>query len=81
MKLRAALESHRQACRQRLAVLRDEQYRYVQNLYGKTHAAQMASEMAAEASQCDMRERELAQALQQALQECRALQGCAGMGP
>lgn len=77
---RSAIESHRQACRQRLAVLRDEQYRYVQNLYGKTHAAQKASEMAAEASQCEMKERELGAALEQALQECRALQGCADMG-
>ena len=77
---RSAIESHRQACRQRLAVLRDEQYRYVQNLYGKTHAAQKASEMAAEASQCEMKERELGAALERALQECRALQGCADMG-
>lgn len=77
---RAAIEAHRQACQQRLAVLRDEQYRYVQNLYGKTHAAQMASEMAAEASQCEMKERELGAALERALQECRALQGCAGAG-
>lgn len=77
---RSAIESHRQACRQRLAVLRDEQYRYVQNLYGKTHAAQKASEMAAEASQCEMKERELGAALERALQECRALQGCAGAG-
>ena len=77
---RSAIESHRQACQQRLAVLRDEQYRYVQNLYGKTHAAQKASEMAAEASQCEMKERELVAAFERVLQECRALQGCAGMG-
>ena len=51
-----------------------EQYRYVQNLYGKTHAAQVASEMAAAAALCDTKDRELRDALAVVQQECAALE-------
>ncbi|MBO7411950.1 MAG: DUF4124 domain-containing protein [Ottowia sp.] len=72
-----AIARHRQDCEQRLEALKADQYRYEQNLYGKTHAAQRASEMAAEASSCDRRERELSENLEKLLGECRQLGGCA----
>jgi hypothetical protein len=65
---------HKYACDQKQQSLRDSQYSMRQNLYGKTHAAQMASEMAAAAALCDTRDRELAESLQQLRDECLALQ-------
>ena len=65
---------HRYECEQRQKYLRDNQYTQRQNLYGKTHAAQIASEMAAAAALCDTRDRELAESLQQLRDECAALQ-------
>ena len=74
---RRAVARHRQDCEQRQEALKADQYKYVQNLYGKTHAAQRAGEMAAEASSCDRRERELNENLEKLLSECRQLGGCA----
>lgn len=54
-----ALAAHKQACAQQQRNLSSDQYRYQQNLYGKTHAAQRASEMAAAAATCDTKDREL----------------------
>ena len=65
---------HRYDCEQRQKTLRDSQYSMRQNLYGKTHAAQIASEMAAAAALCDTRDRELAEKLQQLHAECVKLE-------
>lgn len=55
----ANLAAHKQACGQQQRDLAADQFRYRQNLYGKTHAAQRASEMAAAAAICDTKDREL----------------------
>lgn len=53
------LARHKAACAQEQRNLDAQQYRYVQNLYGKTHAAQIASEKAAAETRCANRQREL----------------------
>lgn len=63
-------EAHRSWCEAELRRLDDEQYRYVQNLYGKTHAAQIASEKAAASSRCDTRARELREQVISLEKEC-----------
>ncbi len=68
-----ALTSHRVACAQRQKELAASQYAYKQNLYGKTHAAQMASEMAAAAAMCDTKDRELQGKLDALGRECATL--------
>jgi len=70
----AALADHKQQCEQAQARMEAQQYRYVQNLYGKTHAAQVASEMAAAAALCVTKDRELRDALTVVQQECTALE-------
>lgn len=78
---RADMYGHRDQCQRTLARLRDEQYRYVQNLYGKTHASQIASEMASTSAQCDTKDRELTAFFQQVLNECRGMGGCQKIEP
>lgn len=73
---KAMLQQHRRGCEQKQASLSGSQYEYKQNLYGKIHAAQVASEMAASAAACDMKERELKSTLDSLLSECAALGGC-----
>jgi len=70
---RADLNQHRVNCRETQSRLQAQQYKYVQNLYGKTHAAQMASEMAAAAASCDTRDRELKEQLEAFEKEGEAL--------
>ena len=65
---------HRYQCTEQQKSLQERQYAYKQNLYGKTHAAQIASEMAAAAALCDTRDRELGESLQKLHDECVALQ-------
>ena len=65
---------HRYQCTEQQKSLQERQYAYKQNLYGKTHAAQIASEMAAAAALCDTRDRELGESLQKLHDECAALQ-------
>lgn len=72
---RASLDQHRYQCKETQARLEAQKYKYVQNLYGKTHAAQVSSEMAAAAAACDTRDRELKEQLEAVEQECAAL-GC-----
>lgn len=72
----AALDMHRRGCEQEQKDLASNQYRYMQNLYGKTHAAQMASEMAAASARCDTKDRELKEHLEALKSECAALSGC-----
>src|SRR6185369_677856 len=68
----ASLVKHRADCEQRQKELAASQYAYKQNLYGKTHAAQMASEMAAAAAKCDTKDRELKDFVDLAAKECCA---------
>lgn len=72
-----ARNSHRAGCAQRQKDLAAQQYAYQQNLYGKTHAAQIASEMAASAASCETRDRELKESLDALVNECTALR-CRG---
>lgn len=73
---KAATEQHRASCSEKQASLEASKYAYKQNLYGKTHAAQVASEMAAAAAACETRDRELKESLETLRKECDAL-GCA----
>ena len=70
-----AIERHRASCADKQSQLAASQYQYKQNLYGKTHAAQIASEMAAAASTCDTKDRELGERLSALRKECETL-GC-----
>ncbi|MBN9411360.1 MAG: DUF4124 domain-containing protein [Burkholderiales bacterium] len=70
---RTAISRHRAQCDADIRRLEQEKGRYVQNLYGKTHAAQMASEIATLTSRCDTRERELKEAHEQLVKECATL--------
>jgi hypothetical protein len=70
------LDTHRRACEQDQKDLAAGQYKFRQNLYGKTHAAQVASEMAAASARCETRDRELKEQLEALRSECAALGGC-----
>lgn len=72
----AAVQQNLSACAEEQESLKSGQYRYVQNLYGKTHAAQMAAEMAAAASRCETRDRELRDRVERLKAECQKLGGC-----
>jgi hypothetical protein len=73
---KGAVLDHRQSCAQEQKDLEASKARYVQNLYGKVNSAQMASEMAAAATRCDQKDRELV-ANEAALKaECTKLGGC-----
>jgi hypothetical protein len=61
--------NHQDSCKEKQARLRADQYKYQQNLYGKTHAAQMASEIAALATSCDQKDRELGENLEKLKKE------------
>jgi len=78
---RADVQNNRAACQRIQAELRADQYAYKQNMYGKTHAAQRASEMAATAAQCDTKDRELVSNFNTLMAECAGLGGCAGITP
>ncbi|MFV0678987.1 DUF4124 domain-containing protein [Ottowia sp.] len=78
---RSAMYAHRDACKKQIADLDAGQYKYRQNLYGKTHAAQVASEKAAVSAQCDTKDRELKTNFDALLAECRSLGGCASITP
>lgn len=72
----AAVQQNLSTCAAEQESLKNGQYRYVQNLYGKTHAAQMAAEMAAAASRCETRDRELRDRVERLKAECQKLGGC-----
>lgn len=67
------VSQHRLACAEKQKTLAADQYAYRQNLYGKTHAAQIASEMAAAAALCDTKDRELKDVVDTLLKECAVL--------
>lgn len=71
-----AVDRHRRACEQEQSDLAAGQYKFRQNLYGKTHATQVASEMAAASARCETRDRELREQLDALKSECAALGGC-----
>ena len=68
-----ALTGHRSGCERQQASLTSSQYAYQQNLYGKLHATQVAAEMAAAASKCDMKDRDLQEKLSVLTKECAEL--------
>lgn len=68
-----AVSAHRHACAEKQKTLAADQYAYRQNLYGKTHAAQIASEMAAAAALCDTKDRELRDVVETLTKECASL--------
>ena len=70
------MEQHRRSCEQEQKDLASGQFKYVQNLYGKTHAAQIASEMAAASTRCNTKDRELKEQLDALRSECTSLGGC-----
>lgn len=76
---RDAIFDHRDQCARKVERLEDDQYRYVQNMYGKTHAAQRASERAALSAQCDTENRALVADYEALLAECQELEGCVGV--
>ena len=71
-----AIRTHLQACRDEQARLEAAKHVYVQNLYGKTDAAQRASEQAAAAGRCDTKDRELRETAALLKRECTELGGC-----
>lgn len=71
-----AVRAHLQACQEQQARIAAGKFAYVQNLYGKTHAAQVAAEQAAAASQCDTKDRELREQAQRVRKQCVDLGGC-----
>lgn len=64
-----ALQRHQLRCTQQRAELERSQYAYRQNLYGKTHAAQMASEMVQLTLDCEREEKALLRTLRTLEQE------------
>lgn len=72
---KSATVQHRADCTAAQSKLDASKYAYKQNLYGKTHAAQVASEMAAAAAACETKDRELKENLDALSKECVAL-GC-----
>ena len=70
---RGAVNQHRASCADKQKQLEASQYAYKQNLFGKTHAAQMASEMAAAAATCDTKDRQLTERLNALRKECETL--------
>ena len=70
------IDQHRRTCEKEQATLKGGQFAYVQNLYGKTHAAQIASEMAAASARCDLKDRELKEQSEALKSECLNLGGC-----
>ncbi|MDO9148308.1 MAG: hypothetical protein Q7U52_11720 [Hydrogenophaga sp.] len=72
-----ALQRHQLRCTQQRAELERSQYAYRQNLYGKTHAAQMASEMVQLTLDCEREEKALLRTLRTLEQERSAAAGAA----
>lgn len=76
---RAAIAYNRDTCAAQEQRLRDEQHAYVQNLWGKTHSAEMAAEIAALQVRCDGIHRDLTAQYEQAVRSCHELGGCASV--
>lgn len=72
----AAIQSHIAACQKEQADIEARKYRYVQNLYGKTDAAQAAAEQSAAAARCDTKDRDLRANAERLRRECIELGGC-----
>lgn len=71
-----AIYAHTKACKEEQARLEQAKGYYVQNLYGKTDAAQRAAEQAAAAARCDTKDRELRERFAETKAECIKLGGC-----
>ena len=71
-----AVVDHLAACQKEQDRLERSKGQYVQNLYGKTDAAQKAAEQAAAASRCDTKDRDLRARAEALHAECKTLGGC-----
>lgn len=72
----AAVQNNLAACQRQQEEFEAMKYRYVQNLYGKTDAAQTAAEQAAAATRCELKDRELRATVERVKRECFDLGGC-----
>lgn len=72
----AAIHAHLQACKEEQERFEVSKRMYVQNLYGKTDAAQKASEQAAAAARCDTKDRDLRERAATLRAECQQIGGC-----
>jgi hypothetical protein len=72
----AAVERNLANCRIEQARIERDQFAYVQNLFGKTHAAQKAAELAASTARCDTQDRDLRAKADRLRDECKQLGGC-----
>lgn len=72
----SAIGRHLKACQDEQDSLQRSKGQYVQNLYGKTDAAQKAAEQAAAAGRCDVKDRDLRAQAQALKTECQKLGGC-----
>lgn len=72
------VDQNKAACEQQAASLERSKYTYVQNLYGKTHAAQISAELSELATKCDRKDRELRERLEKLRKECSSLGGSCG---
>ena len=70
------INQHRRNCEGEQTKLKVGQFAYVQNLYGKTHASQIASEMAAASARCNLKDRELKEQAETIKTECVKLGAC-----
>lgn len=71
-----AVRNHLAFCQEEHTRLERSKGAFVQNLYGKTDAAQKAAEQAALASRCDTKDRELRATAASLRAECQQLGGC-----
>lgn len=72
----SAIQVNINQCQEEQDRLERSKGQYVQNLYGKTDAAQKAAEQAAAAARCNTKDRELRERHALLLAECRKLGGC-----
>ncbi len=72
----SAIQVNINQCQEEQDRLERSKGQYVQNLYGKTDAAQKAAEQAASAARCNTKDRELRERHALLLAECRKLGGC-----
>ena len=71
----AAIDQNKAKCERDMQALERDKYAYVQNLYGKTHAAQRAAEAASLTTKCDSKDRELRGWVDTLKKECAKLGG------
>ena len=71
----AAISQNKTTCARELKAIEQDKFAYVQNLYGKTHAAQRAAEASSLVVKCDTKDRDLRDNLDTLKKECAKLGG------